>query len=66
MCPTVYAPTLRRNWKKQRLTSGLDPDAAIAQLSQTRCGAAAIGFARRPAIYGRAPQNWDISAPKQG
>ena len=61
--PTVYGTDLAPQLEEAAELAGLDPDAAIAQLSQARVRVLTIGFAPGQAYMGELPQNWDI--PRQ-
>ncbi|WP_340249356.1 carboxyltransferase domain-containing protein [Sulfitobacter pontiacus] len=61
--PTVYGTDLAPQLEEAAELAGLDPDAAIAQLSQARVRVLTIGFAPGQPYMGELPQNWDI--PRQ-
>ena len=58
--PTVYGTDLAPQLEEAAELAGLDPDAAIAQLSQARVRVLTIGFAPGQPYMGELPQNWDI------
>lgn len=61
--PTVYGTDLAPQLEDAAALAGLDPDAAITQLSQARVRVLTIGFAPGQPYMGELPQNWDI--PRQ-
>ncbi|MEM5521124.1 carboxyltransferase domain-containing protein [Sulfitobacter sp. AS59] len=61
--PTVYGTDLAPQLEEAAELAGLDPDAAIAELSQARVRVLTIGFAPGQPYMGELPKNWDI--PRQ-
>ena len=61
--PTVYGTDLAPQLEEAAHLAGIDPDAAIAQLSQARVRVLTIGFAPGQPYMGELPKNWDI--PRQ-
>ncbi|UOA13465.1 MULTISPECIES: 5-oxoprolinase subunit B family protein [Sulfitobacter] len=61
--PTVYGTDLAPQLEEAAEAAGLDPDVAIAELSQTRVRVLTIGFAPGQPYMGELPPHWDI--PRQ-
>ena len=61
--PTVYGTDLAPQLEEAAEAAGLDPDAAIAELSQARVRVLTIGFAPGQPYMGELPPHWDI--PRQ-
>ncbi|MFG6594540.1 allophanate hydrolase subunit 1 [Sulfitobacter sp. 1A13368] len=61
--PTVYSTDLAPQLEEAAAAAGLDPDAAIAELSQARVRVLTIGFAPGQPYMGELPPHWDI--PRQ-
>lgn len=61
--PTVYGTDLAPQLEEAAKLAGLDPDAAIKELSQARVRVLTIGFAPGQPYTGELPENWDI--PRQ-
>lgn len=61
--PTVYGTDLAPQLEEAAALAGLDPDAAIAQLSSARVRVLTIGFAPGQPYMGELPTNWDL--PRQ-
>ena len=61
--PTVYGTDLAPQLEEAAELAGLDPDAAIRELSQARVRVLTIGFAPGQPYLGELPENWDI--PRQ-
>ncbi|MEP3145586.1 5-oxoprolinase subunit B family protein [Qipengyuania citrea] len=61
--PTVYGTDLAPQLEEAAEAAGLDPDAAIAELSQSRVRVLTIGFAPGQPYMGELPPHWDI--PRQ-
>jgi inhibitor of KinA len=61
--PTVYGTDLAPQLEEAAELAGLDPDAAIKELSGCRVRVLTIGFAPGQPYLGELPKNWDI--PRQ-
>jgi KipI family sensor histidine kinase inhibitor len=61
--PTVYGTDLAPQLEEAAALAGLDPDAAIKELSAARVRVLTIGFAPGQPYLGQLPKNWDI--PRQ-
>lgn len=61
--PTVYGTDLAPQLEEAAEVAGIDPDAAIAQLSTARVRVLTIGFAPGQPYLGVLPEVWDI--PRQ-
>lgn len=61
--PTVYGTDLAPQLEEAANLAGLDPDAAIKELSSARVRVLTIGFAPGQPYLGELPKNWDI--PRQ-
>ena len=61
--PTVYGTDLAPQLEEAAQAAGLDPDAAIAELSQSRVRVLTIGFAPGQPYMGELAPHWDI--PRQ-
>lgn len=61
--PTVYGTELAPQLEEAAALAGLDPDAAIAQLSSARVRVLTIGFAPGQPYMGELPDTWNI--PRQ-
>ena len=61
--PTVYGTDLAPQLEEAAEAAGLDPDAAIAELSQSRVRVLTIGFAPGQPYMGELAPHWDI--PRQ-
>jgi KipI family sensor histidine kinase inhibitor len=61
--PTVYGTDLAPQLEEAASLAGLDPDAAIAQLSSARVRVLTIGFAPGQPYMGELPEIWNI--PRQ-
>ncbi len=61
--PTVYGTDLAPQLEEAAGAAGLDPDVAIAELSQARVRVLTIGFAPGQPYMGELPPHWDI--PRQ-
>jgi inhibitor of KinA len=61
--PTVYGTDLAPQLEEAAEAAGLDPDAAIAELSQARVRVLTIGFAPGQPYMGELAPHWDI--PRQ-
>ena len=61
--PTVYGTDLAPQLEEAAEAAGLDPDTAIAELSQARVRVLTIGFAPGQPYMGELPPHWDI--PRQ-
>ena len=61
--PTVYGTDLAPQLEEAADAAGLDPDAAIAELSQSRVRVLTIGFAPGQPYMGELAPHWDI--PRQ-